>query len=187
MLIIFYCFVIMFNMRFNMINEIVLQNRKDNKGGLICICSAHDDVIHAAFDFLSKNPEAAFSIESTVQQVNQDGGYTGMTPQDFSGKVRAIAEIYNIKDNDYILAGDHLGPNVWKHLSSKDAVEKSLVLVSEYVKAGYTKLHIDPSMACADDPSPLPVEIIAERTAMMIDKAEKTALVFIMEINISFT
>ncbi len=158
-----------------MIEKIVCQNRTKNTNGLICICSAHEDVIHASFDFLSKNPTANFSIESTVQQVNQDGGYTGMTPQDFSNKVRAIAKEYNIKDEEYVLAGDHLGPNVWKHLPSKEAIEKSLILVEEYVKAGYTKLHIDPSMSCADDPTPIPVELVAERTAMMIERAEKVA------------
>ncbi len=159
-----------------MINKLTAQNRKDGKGGMICICSAHDDVIAAAFEFLSENPDAVFSIESTVQQVNQDGGYTGMTPKDYSDKVRAAASEYNIPDSSYVLAGDHLGPNVWKHLSADEAMKKSLILVEEYVKAGYTKLHMDPSMACADDTVPLSVEIIAERTAIMIQRAEKTAM-----------
>ncbi|MDK2818719.1 MAG: class II D-tagatose-bisphosphate aldolase, non-catalytic subunit [Spirochaetota bacterium] len=159
-----------------MIETIISQNRIQNKGGLICICSAHEDVIHASFDFLSQNPEVKISIESTVQQVNQDGGYTGMTPQDFSDKVRDIAKIYNISSDQYVLAGDHLGPNAWKSLSSSKAMGKSLVLVEEYVKAGYTKLHIDPSMSCNDDNSPLSIEVIADRTAILIQRAEKTAI-----------
>lgn len=159
-----------------MIQSIVSNNKTQRRGGLICICSAHEDIIHASFNFLSKNPTATLSIESTVQQVNQDGGYTGMTPKDYSSKVQNIAQQYGITSDKYILAGDHLGPNVWKHLSSAEAMEKSLILVAEYVKAGYTKLHIDPSMSCQDDPSPLPISIIAERTAQMIQKAEQTAL-----------
>ena len=31
-------------------------------------------------------------IEATSNQVNQDGGYTGMTPADFRDFVRAIAD-----------------------------------------------------------------------------------------------
>lgn len=158
-----------------MIESIILENKSKNKNGLICICSAHEDVLHASFDFLSKNPQARLSIESTVQQVNQDGGYTGMTPFDFYHKVKQIATQYNVLEESYILAGDHLGPNTWKGLPASEAMQKSLVLVSEYVKAGYTKLHIDPSMSCSDDPSPLPIEIIAERTAQLIKQAEETA------------
>lgn len=159
-----------------MIDSIVQKNRNTNKQALICICSAHQDVIHAAFSFLQKNPDVCLSIESTVQQVNQDGGYTGMQPADYVRMVREIAVQYHVAHDTYILAGDHLGPNAWKHLSSKEAMAKSLILVEEYVKAGYTKIHIDPSMSCADDPTPLPVETIAERTAMMIEIAEKTAI-----------
>ncbi|MGL4561738.1 MAG: class II D-tagatose-bisphosphate aldolase non-catalytic subunit [Brevinema sp.] len=158
-----------------MIEKIIKKNKNQNQSGLICICSAHEDVLHASFDFLSKNPEAVLSIESTVQQVNQDGGYTGMTPADFSKKVRDIAKEYHVSEESYMLAGDHLGPNAWKHLSSAEAMKKSIVLVSEYVKAGYTKIHIDPSMSCADDSTPLSVETIAERTAILIKEAEKTA------------
>lgn len=161
-----------------MIQDIVSTNRSSGDNALICICSSHADVIKAAFAFLQKNPSACFSIESTVQQVNQDGGYTGMLPKDYVALVQHIANEYGISNDAYILAGDHLGPNAWRHLTSKEAMDKSLVLVAEYVKAGYTKLHIDPSMSCSDDPTPLPIEIIAKRTAMMVEVAEKTALDF---------
>ncbi|MGL4676604.1 MAG: class II D-tagatose-bisphosphate aldolase non-catalytic subunit [Brevinema sp.] len=158
-----------------MIQNIVHDNRTSNKGALICICSAHIDVLHASFNFISKNPGVTLSIESTVQQVNQDGGYTGLTPQDFYIKVQSIADLYQVSSKDYILAGDHLGPNVWKHMTAQEAMAKSLVLIQQYVRVGYKKLHIDPSMPCRDDIQPLSVEIIAERTVQMIQVAEKTA------------
>ncbi|MGL5955219.1 MAG: class II D-tagatose-bisphosphate aldolase non-catalytic subunit [Brevinema sp.] len=158
-----------------MIQNIVRNNRTSGKGALICICSAHVDVLHASFAFISKNPNIILSIESTVQQVNQDGGYTGLTPLAFRTKVQEIADLYQVSPKSYILAGDHLGPNVWKQMSAQEAMAKSLVLIQEYVRAGYQKLHIDPSMPCIDDPSPLPVEIIAERTVQMVQVAEETA------------
>lgn len=148
-------------------------NIKQN--GIISICSAHEDVLNASFLFLKNNPKASIAIESTVQQVNQDGGYTGMTPKDYAKMVSDIAKKYDIKNDAYILGGDHLGPNTWTHLASIDAMNKSFELISEYVKAGYTKLHIDPSMPCKDDIIPLPIRVIAERTAQMVEVAEVTA------------
>lgn len=156
--------------------DITQSNRQSGKKAVICICSAHRDVIEASFAFLKNHPDAVLSIESTVQQVNQEGGYTGMKPVDFVKMVRSLAKKYGIVDDAYFLAGDHLGPNVWKNLSGAEAMEKSLVLVREYVKAGYTKLHIDPSMACKGDAPPLSVEIIAQRTAAMIKIAEESAV-----------
>jgi D-tagatose-1,6-bisphosphate aldolase subunit GatZ/KbaZ len=119
-----------------MIAKIVTTNRQSKENALICICSAHQDVIKAAFSFLQKNPTICLSIESTVQQVNQDGGYTGMVPKDYVAMVYKIAETYNIPKESYILAGDHLGPNAWKHLAAEEAMKKSLVLVEEYVNQG---------------------------------------------------
>ena len=38
---------------------------------------------------------------------------------------------------------------------------KAETLVRSYVEAGFAKIHLDASMACADDPEPLPPELIA--------------------------
>ncbi|MGL4524755.1 MAG: class II D-tagatose-bisphosphate aldolase non-catalytic subunit [Spirochaetia bacterium] len=158
-----------------MIDSIVKQNKEKGQGALICICSAHPDVLRAAFSFLKKHPDANFSIESTVQQVNQEGGYTGMTPDQYVQNVMGYAQEFGITKERFILAGDHLGPNVWRNLPATQAMEKCLVLIEQYVKAGYKKLHLDPSMGCADDPTPLPVATIAHRTALMMQKAETVA------------
>ena len=52
--------------------------------GLTSVCSAHPWVIEAA---LAAPGEAKVLIEATCNQVNQEGGYTGMTPADFRGFV----------------------------------------------------------------------------------------------------
>lgn len=54
-------------------------------------------------------------------------------------------------------------------------MEKSLVLIAEYVKAGFSKIHLDASMSCADDPVPLPPEVIAARAAELCRVAENVA------------
>lgn len=160
----------------SMIDALIKNNKEKGRKALICICSAHPDVLRAAFSFLRDYPDAAFSIESTVQQVNQEGGYTGMTPADYVGNIVKYAQEFGISKDQFILGGDHLGPNVWKNLNAREAMEKCLILIEDYVKAGYKKLHLDPSMPCADDPNPLPVDIIAERTAVMMKKAEEAAV-----------
>ena len=61
-------------------------------------------------------------IEATCNQVNQEGGYTGMTPADFRGFVEAIAARVGFDPSRIILGGDHLGPNPWKQLPAEEAL-----------------------------------------------------------------
>ncbi len=41
-----------------------------------------------------------------------------------------------------------------------------------YVRAGFSKIHLDASMSCADDPIPLAPETVAERAAVLCLAAE---------------
>ena len=50
--------------------------------GITSVCSAHPIVIEAALRLAKRLGRPAL-IEATCNQVNQDGGYTGMTPADF--------------------------------------------------------------------------------------------------------
>ncbi|TGR60521.1 tagatose-bisphosphate aldolase, partial [bacterium M00.F.Ca.ET.194.01.1.1] len=70
------------------------------------------------------------------------------------------------------LGGDHLGPNPWKHLPAAEAMQRAAAMIDAYACAGFTKLHLDTSMACADDPVPLPDETIAARAAELAKVAE---------------
>ena len=47
------------------------------------------------------------------------------------------------------------------------------VLIEDYVRAGFRKIHLDCSMACADDPPPLCDETIAARAARLCAVAEQ--------------
>ena len=44
------------------------------------------------------------------------------------------------------------------------------VEVAAYVEAGFTKIHLDCSYPCADDPTPLPDEVMAARAARMLHR-----------------
>jgi D-tagatose-1,6-bisphosphate aldolase subunit GatZ/KbaZ len=54
-----------------------------------------------------------------------------------------------------------------------EAMREAVRMVEAYVRAGFPKIHLDASMACADDPSPLSDETIAQRTAQLCAAAEK--------------
>ena len=115
-------------------------------------------------------------IESTSNQVDQFGGYTGMTPDKFVNYVRDLAAATGFSLDHLILGGDHLGPNAWQKEPANSAMEKACELIHQYVKAGYTKIHLDTSMRCEGDPGhpgePLDVTIVADRAAKLCKIAE---------------
>ena len=49
-------------------------------------------------------------IESTANQCDQNGGYTGMKPMDFKNFVLGIADRVGFDRGRLFLGGDHLGP-----------------------------------------------------------------------------
>jgi D-tagatose 6-phosphate 4-epimerase len=140
--------------------------------GITSVCSAHPQVIGAALA-LGRVQGKPVLIEATCNQVNQDGGYTGMQPADFRRFVEEIAEVEGFDLSNLILGGDHLGPNPWKDLPANTAMEKACTMVAAYATAGFTKIHLDASMSCADDPTPLSDVTIAARSARLAAVAEK--------------
>ena len=142
-----------------------------NPIGITSVCSAHPVVIEAALRLAQETGRPAL-IEATCNQVNQDGGYTGMTPADFRAFVEGIAEKAGLAPDRIILGGDHLGPNPWKDLPAEDAMAKAEVMIAGFAAAGFTKLHLDTSMGCAGEPVALPDETTAERAARLAVIAE---------------
>jgi len=157
------------------LKNIVNRNRLGEPAGIYSVCSANRFVLEAAM-LEAKENGSPLLIEATCNQVNQDGGYTNMTPADFQVYVAEVAKSVDYDTHQLILGGDHLGPNPWKYLSADDAMEKAIALVEAYVKAGFTKIHLDASMSCADDEEPLSSETIAKRAAIMCQAAERVSL-----------
>ncbi|TGQ11485.1 MULTISPECIES: D-tagatose-bisphosphate aldolase, class II, non-catalytic subunit [unclassified Mesorhizobium] len=151
--------------------KIAARRAAGGKRGIASICSAHPLVIEAALRHGAAHG-ADVLIEATCNQVNHEGGYTGMTPAAFRGLVETHARRAALPLDRLILGGDHLGPNPWKHNSAAEAMRKAAAMIDAYAAAGFTKLHLDTSMACADDPVPLPDETIAARAAELAKVAE---------------
>jgi D-tagatose-1,6-bisphosphate aldolase subunit GatZ/KbaZ len=140
--------------------------------GVTSICSAHPLVIEAALRHAQRHDLPLVLFEATCNQVNQDGGYTGMTPADFVRFVHAIAHQVGLDPARILLGGDHLGPNPWAALPAEAAMRKAEAMIAAYASAGFSKLHLDCSMACADDPTPLPEATIVQRAVRLCRAAE---------------
>lgn len=103
------------------LQEIVKKQKAGIPQGIYSICSANEFVIEAALEY-GRNRATVVLIEATCNQVNQYGGYTGMTPADFMGYVSTVARKAGFPEGKLLLGGDHLGPNPWKNEHKEEAL-----------------------------------------------------------------
>ncbi len=156
----------------HVLDWVVASHRYPPARGLPSVCSAHPWVLRAALEHGRTLPQALpVLIESTSNQVNQEGGYTGLRPHEFVARVRDMAQEVGFPKERLILGGDHLGPLPWAHLPAEEAMQRAEALVAAYVRAGYTKIHLDCSMPLGDEDE-VPVEVVAQRTARLAAVAE---------------
>ena len=142
--------------------------------GVTSVCSGHPLVLEAAMLQAGADGTTVL-IEATCNQVNHQGGYTGLTPATFRQEVHRIAERAGFQRERIVLGGDHLGPSPWRHLPAEKALQEAEIMVAEYVAAGYTKIHLDCSMGCKDEPEHLGDALSAERAARLAEVAERVA------------
>ena len=143
--------------------------------GIYSVCSAHPWVMEAALRH-AMHRDRPLLIEATCNQVNQFGGYTGMQPGDFRRSVEAVAAKVGFPVDRLILGGDHLGPHPWQDAPAEEAMRNAVEMVQLFVREGFTKIHLDTSMACGGESAPLADERIAERAATLCAAAEACAL-----------
>jgi len=155
----------------NAMLDLVRRHKSGASVGIYSVCSAHPVVLEATLRLAQHTGNMAL-IESTSNQVNQDGGYTGMRPANFRERVLSLAAAAGLPHDRVVLGGDHLGPNCWQNLPPSTALQKAEVMVREYVAAGFRKIHLDCSMSCAGDPSPLADSVVATRAARLCRVAE---------------
>ena len=120
-----------------------------NRGGeghaITSGCTAHPDTLRGILS-AHRAGHGPILIEATCNQVNQHGGYTGMTPADFRHFIDKLATESDMDRRRIILGGDHLGPNPWRKLSAAKAMANAKSMVRAYVQAGFTKIHLDASL-----------------------------------------
>ena len=156
----------------DILDEIVAAQKRGEARGITSICSANPSVLEAVI-LHAQSHQSPLLIESTCNQVNQFGGYIGMRPHEFVRYLGEIVDRLDFPREDLIIGGDHLGPEVWQAEPAETAMEKARVLVRDYIRAGYLKIHLDASMKLGGDPEgPLSSEIAAGRAADLAWVAE---------------
>ncbi len=164
--------------------RIIARNRAGEAIAIPSVCTAHPDALEASLT-LAETLNQPIVVEATSNQVNQDGGYTGLTPADFISFVNGIASRSGVRKTRILFGGDHLGPQAWRKLPAPQAMEKAHRMVADYAAAGFTKIHLDCSEGCAGEPPQLPDEITASRSAALAETAlqnapDPTTLLFVI-------
>jgi D-tagatose-1,6-bisphosphate aldolase subunit GatZ/KbaZ len=158
------------------LREIVDEQKRGAARGIYAVCSANRFVLEAVMQQALEDGTRLL-VESTSNQVNQYGGYTGMTPAHFVEYLMGIASAAAFPQERLILGGDHLGPNPWQAEPASSSLAKARRLVQDCVQAGYAKIHLDASMRLGDDAPGVPLDkrLAAARAAELCQAAEKAA------------
>ncbi|MGN1247101.1 MAG: class II D-tagatose-bisphosphate aldolase non-catalytic subunit [Paludibacteraceae bacterium] len=143
---------------------------------LFAACPNSLSVIKASFRAAKRN-NAPIYFATTLNQVDCDGGYTGMTQSEFTKILRREAEAVHY-EGSYIVAIDHGGP--W--LKDKQSIERwSTEQAMEGVKksyeaallAGYDLIHVDPTVDIfLPKGEIINIHVVASRTVELIAHAE---------------
>jgi len=157
----------------NLLRTRLQENKSGLPIGVFSVCSSHPAILESTLNY-SRGEDFPVLIETTCNQVNQFGGYSGLTPKQFSKYLYNISSQFDFPTNRLVLGGDHLGPFPWRSESSQAALSFACQMVNDYVLAGYRKIHLDASMHCRDDDhgQPLDTRVIARRTAQLCQAAE---------------
>ncbi|WP_374431376.1 class II D-tagatose-bisphosphate aldolase non-catalytic subunit [Tabrizicola sp.] len=156
------------------LRQIIARNRAGEAIAIPSVCTAHPDALEASLT-LAENLDQPVVVEATSNQVNQDGGYTGLKPADFISFVKDIAAKAHVSHERILFGGDHLGPQAWRKLPADEAMTKAHRMVADYAAAGFTKIHLDCSEGCQGEPAQLPDQITASRSAALAATALKHA------------
>lgn len=150
------------------LKDIIKARQQGKKAGIPSYCTANPVTIESVMRAYLNN-DRPLLIESTANQVDQFGGYTGMQPADFVNMIHELADKTGFDRSRIVLGGDHLGPLTFKDRPEEEAMQLAVDLVKAYCQAGYKKIHLDTSMRLqSDDPqAALPVETVAKRGARL--------------------
>ncbi|MBR4741247.1 MAG: class II D-tagatose-bisphosphate aldolase, non-catalytic subunit [Bacteroidales bacterium] len=144
---------------------------------IFAACPNSPTVIRASLRAAKRN-NAPIYFAATLNQIDCDGGYTGMTQEDFVRTVRFETERVNFT-GDVIVAIDHGGPwlkdkqrtEKWSVKDAMDGVKKSFEAA---VLAGYDLIHVDPTVDInVPKGEIIDIHVVAARTVELIAHTEK--------------
>jgi len=151
--------------------RIAARNHAGEPVALCSVCTAHEEVLAICLETGARRGQP-LAVEATSNQVNHQGGYTGLSPAEFAGRARRMADAAGC---EIVLGGDHLGPQAWRKGPAEAAMAEAETMVAAYVRAGFTKIHLDCSEGCAGEPAQLPDAVTADRSARLAKVARDAA------------
>ncbi len=147
------------------------------KRTLFAACPNSVEVIRASLRAAKRN-QAPIKFAATLNQVDTDRGYTGMTHQEFVVTIREEARRIHLQ-SPVIIAIDHGGP--WlkdtarlanlPYAEAMAAVKRSFEAA---ITAGFDLLHVDPTIDITlGAGESIRIETVVERTLELIEHAER--------------
>ncbi len=161
----------------NLLHKIdALQAQSGIPRTIFAACPNSPAVIRASIRAAKRN-NAPIYFAATLNQVDCDGGYTGMTQEQFTRLVRFEAERVNFT-GPLIIAIDHGGPwlkdkqrtEKWSVEDAMNGVKKSFEAA---VLAGYDLIHVDPTVDInVPKGEIIDIHVVAARTVELIAHTE---------------
>jgi D-tagatose-1,6-bisphosphate aldolase subunit GatZ/KbaZ len=154
-----------------------IRQRDGVKRTIFAACPNSLSVIKAALR-AAKRWNSPVKFAATLNQVDSDCGYTGMTQEDFVKLIHSEGACINL-EVPVIIAIDHGGP--WlkdQHVTERWDFENTFNWVKNSfeaaIRAGYDLIHVDPTIDVTLPAGKIiPIELVAERTVKLIKHAEK--------------
>jgi D-tagatose-1,6-bisphosphate aldolase subunit GatZ/KbaZ len=162
--------------------DYILKRIRDLESGtgvkrtLFAACPNSFSVIRAALTS-AKRCDAPVKFAATLNQVDLDGGYTGLTQAEFVNTIRVLARNLHVT-SPVIIAIDHGGPWLkdlhsrenWPYAKTMAAVKKSFEAA---ILAGYDLIHVDPTVDISSGVgNTIKIDVVADRTLELIEHAE---------------
>jgi D-tagatose-1,6-bisphosphate aldolase subunit GatZ/KbaZ len=153
-----------------------LKNETGVPRTIFAACPNSSAVIRASLRSAKRN-NAPIKFAATLNQVDLDGGYTGLTQEQFVKTIRQEAEAIHFT-GPVIIAIDHGGPwlkdlhtrEKWSYENSMKAVKESFEAA---VEAGYDLIHVDPTIDITLPKGEIiNIDLVAARTIELIVHTE---------------
>jgi D-tagatose-1,6-bisphosphate aldolase subunit GatZ/KbaZ len=155
----------------------IIKNSTGIPRTIFAACPNSYAVIKASLRSAKRN-NAPIKFAATLNQVDLDGGYTGLTQKQFVKTIRQEAKAIHFT-GPVIIAIDHGGPwlkdlhtrEKWSYEESMNAVKRSFEAA---IEAGYDLIHVDPTIDITLPKGEIiDIEVVANRTIELIVHTEQ--------------
>jgi tagatose-1,6-bisphosphate aldolase non-catalytic subunit AgaZ/GatZ len=147
------------------------------KATIFAACPNSESVLKASIR-AAKRANAPIKFAATLNQVDNDGGYTGWTQEIFIRMIKDASARYGF-GGPTIVAIDHGGPwlkdmHAIKGLGLKQTMNSVKKSYEAAIAAGYDLIHVDPTVdKTLKKGETMSIDVVAERTVDLIVHSER--------------